>query len=196
MLVLAGLFLTAGAMTKSEGLLFAVAAIVAALAVARGFGRSLRTAVTFGGAVLVVPALWAVVDRLNGPGAKNVDASTLLHPGETAEAADRIPAATTRLLDEILDGWGLAALVVLGAVAAACSARQWFPALFVALWGALAFLALVTVYFLGTAPIDWHLATSADRVVFSVVLATATSAPVLVGLAWEQVLAERARIAR
>jgi hypothetical protein len=71
------------------------------------------------------------------------------------------------------------------AVAAALAARFWWEALFVGLWCALAFSALVGVYFATTAPIGWHLATSVDRVVFSIALGAATVSPLLVARVWE-----------
>ena len=67
MLALSALFFAAAASTKAEGLLFALAALAAVLATARGFGRPLRSVGWFAGAVLVVPVTWAVTDRLNGP---------------------------------------------------------------------------------------------------------------------------------
>jgi hypothetical protein len=186
LLVLAALFLGAAASTKAEGLLFAVAAIVAAIATARGFGRPLRPAILFGAGVLAVPAVWAVVDHLNGPGAKNVEPMAFVDPSEMLDSAHRIPTAIARLTDEIVDGWPLISIAVVVAIGAACVARLWWHAAFVALWGFLAFCALVGVYYASTAPIDWHLGTSADRVVLSIVLALATMAPVLVWQVWEQ----------
>ena len=53
--------------------------------------------------------------------------------------------------------------------------------------GVLAFGALVGVYYASTAPIDWHLGTSADRVVFSIVLGLAIMAPMLAGRVWEDI---------
>src|SRR5262249_10214639 len=160
-------FLGAAASTKAEGLLFAVAAIGAAIATARGFGRPLRSAILFGVGVLAVPAVWSVVDHLNGPGAKNVEPLAFVDPSEMIDAAHRIPATIARLSDEIVDGWPLVSIAVAVAVAMACVARLWWHAAFVVLWGLLAFGALVGVYYAGTAPIDWHLGTSADRVVLS-----------------------------
>ena len=75
-----------------------------AIAVAHGFGRSIRPAVTFGIGVIALPAVWTLVDRLNGPGADNVVASAFLDPGYIATAADRIPVAAGRLFEEIADG--------------------------------------------------------------------------------------------
>ncbi len=184
-LVLAGLFLSAAASTKSEGLLFALAAVTAAAVVARGLRRSLRSVALLGVGVFAVPVAWMVVDRLNGPGAQNVDVGMVVHPGYWLAEGDRIPTAAWRLVDEIAEGWPLAALLALTAIGAALAARRWWEALFVGLWSGLAFSALVAVYFTSTAPIGWHLATSADRVVFSIVLGAATVSPVLAARVWE-----------
>ena len=107
-------------------------------------------------------------------------------------AADRIPVATTRLLGEIGDAWPLASIaVVLGLAAAAC-ARLWWPLLFVGS-GEPRVRSARRVYFASTLPFDWHLGTSADRVVFSVVLGLAAVTPVLVALAWQRAVVEPAR---
>jgi len=184
-LVLAGLFLAAAALTKSEGLIFALAGVVTAVALARRFGRSLTTAFALAASVLVLPGLWAVVDRLNGPGARNLDAAAVLDPGYVADSAERIPKAADAMLGELVEGWPVVVLAVVAALAATCLARLWLAGLFVALWSALSFMALVLVYFVSTSPIDWHLGTSADRVVFSIALGAGTVAPVLAALAWE-----------
>ena len=152
---------------------------------ARGFGRSLRSVAWLATGVLAVPAAWMVVDRLNGPGAQNVDVGSLVHPGFWLDVGDRIPTTAWRLVAEIAEGWPLAALLALTAIGAALASRLWWEAVFVGLWSGLAFSALVAVYFANTAPIDWLLATSADRVVFSIVLAAATVSPVLAARAWE-----------
>ena len=86
----------------------------------------------------------------------------------------------------IFERWPLASVGVILAVAAGCIARLWPSVLFVVLWGALAYAALVGVYFASTAPIDWYLTTSADRVIISIVLGLATVAPVLAVHAWER----------
>ena len=192
MLFLAGIFLAAAASTKAEGLPFAVAAVAATGVVAHRFGRSIRTVATLACGVLAVPLVWMVVDRLNGPGSNNIEARAFIDPGYASAAADRVPTAAARLLGEIAMGWPIATLVVVAAVAVACLARLWWHALFVGLWAVLAFAALVVVYYSSTSPISWHLATSADRVVFSIVLGLATVAPLLVMPAWDR-MTQRAR---
>ena len=179
-LLLSVVFLAATVSTKAEGILFVVCALVAAAAAARGFGRSIRTTAIVGGCVLAVPAFWAVVDRLNGPGADNVEARAFVDPRFMIDAAGRIPESAGTLLDEIGTGWPLVSIAVLLALIVACLARAWWHALFVGLWALLTFSALVVVYYSSTAPADWLLATSADRVVFTLVLVLATVAPLLV----------------
>jgi hypothetical protein len=186
MLVPGAAFLGAAASTKAEGVLFVLAAIVAAAVLVHRLGRPLRELAVFAACVLVVPALWAFVDRLNGPGAKNVHTEALLDPGYLVEAADRIPISGQRLVTEIVEGWPLACLGAGLALGAACVARRWHSALFVALWVVLSLVGLVGTYTLSTSPLDWHLTTSADRVVFSIALTAATVSPLLIGLAWEQ----------
>ncbi len=192
MLALSALFFAAAASTKAEGLLFALAALAAVLATARGFGRPLRSVGWFAGAVLVVPVTWAVTDRLNGPGAQNVDRATLTDPRAMLDASGRIPDAAWRLLSESWNGWPLACAFVAAAVVAASLVRLWWHVAFVVLWGLLALTAVVGVYYASVSPIDWLLGTSSDRVVFSVVLALATCAPVLVGLAWDKAVVHSA----
>jgi hypothetical protein len=186
-------FLGAAASTKSEGLLFALAAIAAAAAVTRAPGRPLRQLAAFAAAVLVVPALWALVDRLNGPGAKNIRTKTLLHPADLVEAADRIPISGQRLVTEVVGAWPLACVAAGLAVGAACVARVWPSVVFLSVWALLSLGGLVGVYTLSTSPVDWLLTTSADRVVFSIALTAATVAPMLIAIAWKAASLHRVR---
>jgi len=176
------LFLAACALTKSEGLLFAVAAILSALALASRFGRSRRLAAVSGVMCLFPAAAWSVVDRVNGPGADNVDLGRILQP---AAFMDRFLRAVDSMATELAVDWPVATLAVTVALLAAASTRTWRPAAFMLLWIGLALGGLVLVYAVSTNPIDWHLATSADRVIFSIALGGATMAPVVAALALE-----------
>ena len=165
MLVLSAVFFAAAASTKAEGLLYALAAIAAVLATARGFGppramspRSRRPCSSF-------PVTWAIVDRLNGPGEQRGpgDAHRSLGDGRRLRTD---PESAGRLLSESWNGWSVACAFVVAALAVACVARLWWQAAFVAFWGAFSLVALIGVYYANVAPIDWLLETSADRVVF------------------------------
>ena len=185
-LVLAGVFLAAAASVKAEGLVFAVAALMAAGIAARSFGRRVRPVAVLGSIALVVPVTWMVVDRLNGPGPDNIDRRAFVNLAYIGEALDRIPVAAQRLVVEIASDWSLASLAVLIAFSATLLVRAWRYVLFAGVWGALAFAGLVSIYYAGTPPIDWYLTTSADRVISSLVLGLATIAPVLAVRAWEE----------
>ena len=104
-LALAALFFGTAAVTKSEGLLFAVAAIVAALVVAPRFERSRRLVGAFALGCLAPAAVWSVVDRLNGPGPDNLDLGRLAEPGVLVE---RVPPAIDAMAGELATGWPLA----------------------------------------------------------------------------------------
>ena len=181
-LALAALFFGTAAVTKSEGLLFAVAAIVAALVVAPRFERSRRLVGAFALGCLAPAAVWSVVDRLNGPGPDNLDLGRLAEPGVLVE---RVPPAIDAMAGELATGWPLALVALAVTLLAAAFTRTWRGAVFVLAWAGLSFGALVAVYAFSTNPIDWHLGTSADRVVFSIALGVATVAPILAALAVE-----------
>ena len=95
----ATLFLTAGAMTKNEGELFALCAFLAALAATPRV--RLRPLLYAGGAwvALIVPwHLWLLAHDVTGSGWK---LSHLLHPGYLADNAHRVSSAAGQLLDQI-----------------------------------------------------------------------------------------------
>ena len=96
----------------------------------------------------------------------------------------------------IVERWPLASVGVVLAVAAGCIARLWSSVLFVVLWGALAYAGAGRRLLRSTPPIDWYLTTSADRVVFSIVLGLATVAPVLAVHAWERMTEPNCRVMR
>ena len=187
-LLLSGLFLAAAAATKAEGVAFAVAAVAAAAATARSFGRPIRSALACGAGVLLVTVVWAVVDRLNGPGPGNIDTAAFFDPRVMVDAAGRIPTAAWRLVNELRGAWLRPLLAAAAVLAAACVVRLWRYAAFVVIFAALAFSALVVVYYASTLPLDWYLGTSADRVVLSLALGLATVAPVLAGAVWERIV--------
>jgi hypothetical protein len=185
-LVTAGLFLAAAGSTKVEGVAFAIAALVGAATTARAFGRRVKPLLMLTLGVAAVPIAWGVVDRINGPGARNLESAAFLDPDAVRDRADRIPMAATRLIHEAVADWRVALTAVALAVLSACLVGLWRYSVFVVLWCALSFAALVAFYYASTAPIDWHLAWSANRVVFSIVLSMATVAPMVASAAWAE----------
>ena len=143
------------ALTKSEGLLFALAG-VADGARPRAELRPLRPH----GEACSVPrcSCFPPCGRWSTGSTAPVRGTWTRAPSSTRMRSrrTRIPTAADALLGELVSGWSLAAAAVGVALAAACLARAWAAAAFLALWVGLSFGALVLVYLVSTSPIDWH----------------------------------------
>ena len=198
-LVLAALFFGAAMLTKTEGLLFAVAAFVAAAAVTaavrdwRGLGR-LGLSAAGALAILLPWRIYLAANDLRNPEYRLSDA---LDPGYLADRTERVGPAVSRLLDEVWEpGWGALPLLALVAVAAAALARSYRLAAFALLWPLLAFGGLVLVYWISVVPVELTLTWTARRVVVPLLVGAAALAPLLVGEAWRAVNAESAETRR
>jgi hypothetical protein len=186
LLVWASLFLACAALTKNEGALFAGAAIVATLVVARRRKPLLAVA----GATFLPLVPWRVfvsVHHIHDPALSPGD----LRPTVLARHTDRIEPAASRLLHELVfTQHGLLVPMTLIAFVAGFTAGRGRVVLAVATWFAVSFAGLVFVYWGSRLPLDWYLDTSAPRIVLPLVLAGAALAPMLAGEAWRQSLAE------
>jgi hypothetical protein len=179
---LAGIFLAAAALAKDEGLLIAVvlAGTTLAAAVARRPRRPLAPAL-----VLLAPvaalAPWKLWLRLNDvPTPGDYRLSDLFDPGLLSERLDRLSYAANALPGYVFEPgrWLLAVPLMLAATLLAAPRS---PALSVlALAPVVAVPAgLLAVYWIGSPPVDWYLATSAARGVASAVVLAAIFLPLL-----------------
>jgi hypothetical protein len=173
-LVPCALLLAACANGKNEGLMAAVAVLLA-LAVGallssalerRALLNVLACAVAVGLAVLPW-RLWMSANSVEG----DIKASRALDPGVLADESSRVEPSAHRLWEHLSDqeSWGylaFAALLLIGVSVARRSTRALGAYYGVA--GGLIFLFLVVAYWVAGTPLDWHLNTSADRVVMSV----------------------------
>ncbi|MDQ3822867.1 MAG: glycosyltransferase family 39 protein, partial [Actinomycetota bacterium] len=186
-LVLAALFFGAGMLTKSEGLLFAVAAFLAAGAVtaaSRDWPRLARLGLSAAGALAILAPwrLYLAANDLRNPEYRLSDA---LDPGYLADRSGRVGPAASRLVDEVWEpGWGLLPVLALVAIVAAALARSYRLAAFALLWPLLAFGGLVLVYWISVVPVELTLTWTAPRVVVSLVVGAVALAPLLVAEAW------------
>jgi hypothetical protein len=186
-LVVAALFLGASALTKSEGLLFAASAIVAAAAVTTAAREWLRLAwiAVCAAAVLATIAPWRLYLAANDLGNAEYRLSDALDPGYLAERSERVRPAVSRLWDELLrPEWGMLPLLALVSLLAAAFAGRYRLAAFAVLWPLLAFGGLVVVYWISVVPIELTLTWTAGRVIVAPVVGAATLALLLVGEAW------------
>jgi hypothetical protein len=183
-LVAGTLFLGAAALTKSEGLFFALAALVALAPFAWGRRRELGLAAA---AVVAIVLPWRLFVSLRDLPLVEYRFRDAVSPGYLSDHADRVGPAVRGLGSELLSGdWGLLVPLFLAAVVAAALARHYALAGFAVLWAALAFGGLVLVYWISTIPVDLALVWSGDRTIVTVVVGAAALAPLLAGAAWER----------
>ena len=194
-LVAGALFLGAGMLTKSEGLLFAGAAFAAAAAViaATREWRRLAHVGIAAAAALAILFPWRIYLAANDLRNAEYRLSDALDPGYLADRSERVRPAVSTLWDELWAGdWGLLPVLALVSVAAAALARRYRLAAFALLWPVLAFGGLVLVYWISVVPVELTLTWTAGRVVVSLIVGAAALAPLLVAEAWN---AESASVA-
>jgi hypothetical protein len=181
-------FLGAGALTKSEGSLFALSALIAAaIAVLAGERRQLRS---IGRAALVVLAiampwrLWVVVH----PAPTDYSFSRLLDPTYLTDHSDRVRISFWAMFDQLDSGsWGwFFALLAVGAVCALL-ARRLELLVFGASFLLLGLAGLVAIYWVATTDLGFLLATSSYRVIDTLVVSGVVLAAIGAGEAWRLV---------
>jgi hypothetical protein len=176
----ATLFLTAGALVKNEGELFALAAFAAALAVGRGKRRPLAYA-GLASAALVLPwHLWLVG---HGVTSTSFAISNLLRPSYLTGNWDRVGTAIEQLTEQIWlqSSWAYLPVLVVAGLAGALVLRRFGLATFGAAWLALSFAGLVAVYWASPFPLGNNLYNSADRTIVTLLVGGALLVPVLLG---------------
>jgi hypothetical protein len=173
------LFLGAGALTKSEGAFFALAALLALSPVAWRRWRELGVAALAVGLILLPWRLFVAAHSLPLVEYRFRNAFS---PGYLSDHADRVGPAARGLADELFSmDWGLLVPLFLLALVTAVLARRYRLAAFAALWAVLAFGGLLLIYWISVIPIDLALVWSADRTVVTIVIGTAALAPLLAG---------------
>jgi hypothetical protein len=197
-LACAALFLAAAALTKSEGALFALAAVVALLGTLAVWNRT-RLA-RAGLAMLAVAAVlvpWRVFIAAHHLPNPEYSLGNAADPGYLADHAGRVGPAASGLADRIASGrFGfLLALMLLG-LATALVSRRYREFAFAGAWLALSFLGLVLVYWISNVPVDLTLVWSGDRTVTAIVLGGAALAPLLAAPAWAELSAEASEMRR
>lgn len=181
----AALFLGAATLTKPEGLLFAAAAIIAALAA----GRRPRLQGTLlcgaGVALLYLPwRVYAAVYDLENPEYSLRDA---LDPVYLADRAERLGPTLESVAGHAFSlDWGLLAPLALAAIAAAFLAGRARLGAFAAAWTALSFAGIVLVFWISVVPVELTLRWAAYRLVAPLVIGAAALAPLLAADAWEK----------
>lgn len=178
LLAAAAILLAAGALTKNEGELFALAAYVSLAVVARGRRRAVAGAAA---ATLALVLPWRIWLGVHGITTSDYSLGDAASPSYLSGHAGRVGAAAGELLRQAFDTgrFGLLAPLALVALAAAVMLGRRRQAAFAALWTALSFGGLVVVYWISRNPVTDHLYNSSYRTVASIVVGAAALAPLL-----------------
>jgi hypothetical protein len=184
LLPVAVVMLAAATLTKPEGLLFALAALVPFVAITRT-----RSSLLTAGAVALILLPWRIfvaVHHLKNPEYSFGDA---LSPSYLSDHSDRLRPAVAGVWHQVWSsGWAWLVPLALTAFAAGLFARRWRLVGFAAAWALLSFAGMVLVFWISVIPIELTLKWAAYRTVASLVIGAAALAPLLAGEAWRDSL--------
>ncbi len=168
LLALAAVMLAAAANVKNEGLMAAGALLLVAGSIAFARGLSLRRVALAAGAVVVAILPWRIWIAAQGIEGDLPVSKSIADPGYLLDRIDRVWPAIEAIANALADQgrWHrllpLAALVVTASLVSGLGRRV---ATFYLASFALAWAGLVWSYWISPNPLDWHLSTSASRVI-------------------------------
>jgi hypothetical protein len=177
----AALFLGAAALTKNEGEVFALTALVAAALVARR--AQLRPLALTALVVVAVDLPWRIWIWIHHVKIAEYSISNLLDPTYLYDHRDRVGPSAHELWTQIwrLDSFSFVVPLVLCGFAGALALRRFRIAAFGAAWLLLSFAGLLAIYWISTNPLKSHLTDSADRTIDSLVFGGVLLVPLLLG---------------
>lgn len=177
--LLAGLFLSAAVLSKSEGLLLAVALGVVALACAARGRRRVPLAL-LGAAAVTRLAWWIWLVANDVPRGDDYRLSDALHPGYLADHADRLGPGIDGLLAALLGPGRFLVTVPIGLAAAALCIRLCPRVVaFLVGTGLLVLAGYAVIYWISPMEIHLYIDTSARRIVTPVGILFAGVLPLL-----------------
>jgi hypothetical protein len=180
-LVAAVIFLGAAALTKNEGTVFALAALVAAALFA---GRArLRPLLVAGAVVVAIELPWRIWVAAHGIHGQDFRLANAVDPDYLRRSSGRVGPAASDLWSHLVDTahWGYLMPLGCAALLAALAARRFALSGFAATWFGLSFAGLLVVYWIAETPLGENLFNSGHRTVDSLIVGAAALAPVLAG---------------
>jgi hypothetical protein len=171
--VVAGLCLGLGALTKNEGVAIAIAgaaALVVTGAAAGGPGHRRRDGALAAGVAIALALVWQVPLRVWGIESEFSYSPGALREGWEARGGVVLAAFGALALDASRFNLLGVLLPAACAVAALTSPRRWLAALPLLVVMAGHAAAVAATYMVSPADLSWHLATSADQVLFQMAL--------------------------
>jgi hypothetical protein len=179
-LALGACLLCAAGLVKQEALLFVVAALLVAVVLRALAGQSLRP---LGAAALVAfvpPAAWLAVAHARGLDSDTYAFARLADAGFLEAESDRFVQAIDWMLTALERRWEVALILLACTAAIAILARARQVPVFVLGWAWLSFVGLAATYLVSRTDLEWHLATSADRVVMTIGVTALVCVPLVV----------------
>lgn len=176
-------FFSMAGLTKSEGLMFVVAAVGALLLAHLGPGWRTRIpkALVVAGLVALVLAPWRVYCAAYGLSTPDYDLGNVVDAHYLGGHTDRVLPAARELARQlwIAPRWGYLAIAIMVAIVTGLASRRIRVAVFTAAWIALAFCGLVLVYWVSVLPTGDNLTNSSFRTIVSLLIGGASTVPVL-----------------
>jgi hypothetical protein len=177
LLPVAAILLGAATLTKPEGLLYAGAALVAFVLIARTRASLLTVAAV---ALILLP--WRIFVAVHGLKNPEYSFGDALSPAYLSDHSDRVRPAFAGVWHQVWSsGWGWLVPLALLAFTAALLAQRWRLTAFAAAWALLSFGGIVLVFWISVVPIELTLKWAAYRTVASLVIGAAALAPLLAG---------------
>jgi hypothetical protein len=186
LLVVAAVFFAAGVLTKNEGTMFFAAAMASAgsLLLVRARRRLVPLALA-AAAVVAVFVPWRIFTAVHHLAIGSVRLSSAGSLSSIVNGSGRGGEAANVLAHQFVPhDWALLVPLLAIGLVAAVSTRRFGIAVFVSAWAVISFGGLVADYWLSPLPLRWYLATSASRVVTTIVVASASMVPLLAADAW------------
>lgn len=177
-------FLAAAALTKSEGMMFSLAAFTSALGLLAVADRARLRPLLLGLAAFVAAMVpWRLYVAAKGLRPQDYELSNLLDPSYLADASDRLRPAATELLDQMAqtNNWGLLLPLAACAFVTALLRARYDVAIFGAIWLVLSFSGLMLIYWISELALDDNLFNTSYRTIATLLLGAGLLVPPLVG---------------
>jgi len=176
-------FLGFAGLTKSEGLLFALAGALALLAAQVGCRRDRwRPALVAVAALAAILVPWRLYCAAYGLRTPDYDLANVTNLGYLRANSDRVGPTVRELWHQLekAHSWGYLVAAIAAGVATGLLGRRWRATGYVVVWLTLASAGLVLIYWISTLPTSSNLTNSSYRTIVSLLVGGTSTLPLLI----------------
>jgi hypothetical protein len=177
-------FLAMAGLTKSEGLMFAIAGAIALIIAQTGWGwrRRLRPALRAVGILAGILVPWSLYCAVYGLSSADYDLKNVTDPTYLSDHSDRLGPVVRELWMQLHTSanWGYLVGAIGVGLASGVVGRRWRATGFAVTWLALASGGLVLVYWVSTLPTSSNLTNSSFRTIVSLLVGGTALLPLLI----------------